>query len=85
MHIYFNIGVLPDKSTKEHSDFYTHFVFTIKKSENAGSVPKKRIIHQIVTRELLFHLNSRELYRLNTFLGHEPLGKCFDLRSITMH
>ena len=39
----------------------------------------------IQSRQLLFNVDSRKLHRLNTFLGHEPLGKRFDLCSITMH
>ena len=85
MHIYFTMSVLPVISTKYKVIYMLILSLYKKRSENTGFLRKEKIVHLIVTRQLLFHLDSRKLHRLNTFLGHEPLGKCFDLCTITMH
>jgi len=85
MHIYFTMGVLPGIFTKNKVVNLLTLSLYKKIIENTGSFQRKRLSTLYVVRQLPFHLDSCELHRLNAFLGHEPLGKCFNYRTIAMH
>ena len=70
MHLHFRVAGIQGEGKKD--ELIPHFI-------------KKKIAIKLLPCYLLFHMDSRELHRLNTFLRHEPLGKCFDLCTITMH
>jgi len=89
MHIYFTMDVLSGIRPKTNVVFNLFLSFL----KNEARIPDlcKKILYPLKntpllqSRQLLFNVDSRKLHRLNTFLGHEPLGKRFDLCSITMH
>ncbi len=70
MHLHFRVAGIQAEGNKDELNPAFHL---------------KKIAIKLFLCHLLFHVDSRELHRLNTFLRHEPLGKCFDLCTITMH